>query len=292
MDASRDNGTLKIGAILNTSSGACDENSEEQMQTIFEELNLTPLRIWCGGSKELQQGFDEMDALDLDILVVLGGDGTIRSAASRTTFRGPCLIPLPGGTMNVLPKALYGNRSWQEILKDTLTMLQIKTISCGEISGERFFITAIIGAPALWANAREALREGDVGLAVQHGRHALDSMFASKVEYVFNESNHGSAEAITVTCPLITPTLDDTWQGFEAAVIDVNDAAGALGLATSAAFGAWREDQNITIVRTSQVNVTSEKDIPIILDGETVEVGSTIEVVFVPEAFRAIVPSL
>jgi diacylglycerol kinase family enzyme len=283
--------TLKIGAVLNTASGTCDETSESQMQEIFKELGITPTHIWCGGSEELTEAFEEMDTHMLDVLVVLGGDGTIRTAAARSTHEGPYLLPLPGGTMNILPKALYGNDPWQEVLKKTLTNPVAKQVSGGEVNGEKFFITSIFGAPALWAEVRESLRAHDLGRALEQGKIALDTMFAAKINYTLMGAESGEVEALSITCPLVAETLADTWHGFEAAVIDVHDVGEVLGLATTAAFGSWREDKNIQVVRTSSAHITSGKNIPAILDGETVELGNDINVTFIPQAFRVLVPA-
>ena len=51
------------------------------------------------------------------MLVVLGGDVTIRTAAEACTGTNTYLLPLPGGTLNMLPRALYGDTSWQDTLK-------------------------------------------------------------------------------------------------------------------------------------------------------------------------------
>ena len=45
--------------------------------------------------------------------VRLAGDGTARSVASKAKPDGPMIAPLPGGTMNMLPKALYGTGDWK-----------------------------------------------------------------------------------------------------------------------------------------------------------------------------------
>ena len=42
-----------------------------------------------------------------DLLVVLGGDGTASAAAALCGPLGPLLAPLPGGTMNMLPHAIF-----------------------------------------------------------------------------------------------------------------------------------------------------------------------------------------
>ncbi len=282
--------TQKVGAVLNTASGSCTNESADEMRSIFEECGITPVRIWCSASDELAEAFNEMKKRDLDVLVVLGGDGTIRSAASLCTPTGPLLIPLPGGTMNVLPKALYGNGSWQEILRSVLAAPEVKIISGGEVSGHRFFISAICGAPALWANMREALRTLDVAEALRHGKIAADHMFADKIHYQFNEMHEGETEALTVTCPLVSTALEDNRKVLEAAIINVNDAGEVLELASAAAFGNWRDAKHVAIVSTKKVIVTSSKNIPVIVDGETIDTGKEIIIEFIPDAFSALIP--
>ncbi|MDB5195299.1 MAG: diacylglycerol kinase family lipid kinase [Parcubacteria group bacterium] len=283
--------TRKIGAVLNTASGSCTSESVQEMEAIFEEFELRPVRMWCSASNELPQAFAEVEKRDLDVLVVLGGDGTIRSAAELCNENGPLLVPLPGGTMNVLPKALYGNGSWQDILRAVLSNPQVKPVSGGEVEGHRFFISAICGAPALWAKVRESIREGELGAAIEHGKAALDRMFATKIHYQFNEMHEGETEALTISCPLVSSALEDDREVFEAAVIDVNDAPDVLAFATAAAFGAWRETKQVAIVRTKSVTVSSRRTLPIILDGETMDVGSEARIEFVPHAFSALVPT-
>jgi diacylglycerol kinase family enzyme len=170
----------KIGAILNTASGSCSPESLSEIEAIFAEYALTPVKIWCVDSSELSDALDDFKRQNLDVLIILGGDGTIRSAAERCTAAGPYLIPLPGGTMNILPKALYGDLPWKDALRATLQAPQIKDISAGEVAGKRFFISAVCGAPALWAEAREAIREGEYGQALALGKIALENMFDSK----------------------------------------------------------------------------------------------------------------
>ena len=101
--------------------------------------------------KKWSGSFAEAAGQKLEVLIVLGGDGTIRTAAEACAEKGSYLIPLPGGTMNMLPRALYGNVPWEEALEKTLTAPSIKVLSGGRIADKQFFIAAIVGAPALWA---------------------------------------------------------------------------------------------------------------------------------------------
>src|SRR4029453_4568855 len=78
----------------------------------------------------------------LDVLGVLGGDGTIRTAAEICGAERSYLIPLPGGTMNMLAKALYGDLSWEDALDKTLASPSPKALSGGRVADKQFFIAA------------------------------------------------------------------------------------------------------------------------------------------------------
>lgn len=77
---------------------------------------------------------------------------------------------------------------------------------------------------------------------------------------------------------------------FEVAAIDVENAGKLLGLATAAAFGKWREDENVTLTKTRHVTVQSTRDVPLFLDGERVNVGKKAEISFVAKAVNVVVP--
>jgi diacylglycerol kinase family enzyme len=85
--------------------------------------------------------------------------------------------------------------------------------------------------------------------------------------------------------------MSDREQALEAAVIDVESVAQVISLASTAAFGKWRDDRNILLTKTKRVNVQSSKDIPATLDGETVNLGRSAEIDFVSRAVNVIVPA-
>src|SRR5437764_13712717 len=110
--------------------------------------------MWCGEGDKMEQFFAEAVRQELDIFIVLGGDGTIRTAAEACAEKGSYLIPLPGGTMNMLARALYGNVSWEDALNKKLTAPSAKVLSGGRAENKRFFIVAIVGVLALWTQPR------------------------------------------------------------------------------------------------------------------------------------------
>jgi len=282
---------LKVGAIINTSSGGCDSESEVEMLNILKGAGVTNCKTWCGESDQIERAFREAATQALKILIVLGGDGTIRTAAEECARTGIYLLPLAGGTLNMLPRALYGDGSWQDTLKNTLADPATKQLSGGRTGEELFFVAAVVGAPALWMEARESIREGDMVDAVEKSAVAFQAMFDSKIRYSISSEASGEAEVVAVICPLVSEQMSDSEQALEAAAIDVQSAAELLRLATAAAFGKWRNDKSVNLTKTQRVTVQSSRDIPLFVDGERVKVGKKAEISFVPSAVNAIVTS-
>ena len=139
---------LKVGAIINTSSGSCDLESEEKMLNTLKGAGIVEPRIWCGRADQMAPFFAEAAGQKLDVLIVLGGDGTIRTAAEGCTEEGPYLIPLPGGTLNMLSRALYGDVSWEDALKNMLAAPSVRVLSGGRSRTSSFL------SPPLWGRLR------------------------------------------------------------------------------------------------------------------------------------------
>lgn len=281
---------MKVAAIINTSSGGCDAESEAEMLDILKGANVSNYTTWCGEPTQIETAFAEVATQKSEVLVVLGGDGTIRTAAEACSGTDTYLLPLPGGTLNVLPRALYGNSSWQEALKETLANPLTKKLSGGRVGDKLFFVAAVVGAPGLWMEAREAIREGDILNAIGKASVAFEAMFDTKMQYFISPEVNGEAEVVAVICPLVSEQMSESDQALEAAAIDVENATELLGLATAAAFGKWRDGESVTLTKTHQVTVQSKKDIPLFLDGERVKVGKQAEISFMPNAINVIVP--
>jgi len=280
---------LKVGAIINTSSGGCDLDSEEKMLNDLNSAGIAEAKIWCGGADQMERSFAEAAKQKLQLLIVLGGDGTIRTAAQECAEKGLYLIPLPGGTLNMLSRALYGDVSWEDALKNTLAAPSVKLLSGGRVADKQFFVAAIVGAPSLWVEARESIREGDIVGAIEKGSVAFQTMFETKVQYLISGEKKGEAEAVALICPLISEEMSDSEQALEAAVIDVESVGEVIGLATAAAFGEWRDNRNVLLSKTKRVAVRSRKEIPAILDGERINLGRSAQIDFVSKAVNVIV---
>jgi diacylglycerol kinase family enzyme len=66
-------------------------------------------------------------------------------------------------------------------------------------------------------------------------------------------------------------------------------AAGALNVIWSSFVGDWRSAPGVTIVPARSLVIEAEEgDIPVIIDGEPLEVGNRLQVAFVKEAAQCL----
>ena len=276
-------------AVTNAGSGSVNSDSAARMAEIFAQAGLPNATVVSAEPHDIDSVL--VDAVGkADVLVVLGGDGTIRSAADKCGTAGKLIIPLPGGTMNMLPHALFGNVSWEEALIATLSSPRIRSVSGGSVGGQPFFCAAILGAPALWADAREALREGQLAEAAKRSLTAVRRS-SELLDYQLGQGVSGEAAAVAIICPLVSNALDAHEPSLEAAALRPVEAGEMFRLAFHSIFDDWRQDPSVTLARVTSVTVSGHGRVPVILDGEKVYMGRVVKVSFVPVAFRALIPA-
>lgn len=278
-----------IEVVANPASGSVGPDVEIEARAIIERLGYNA-NVCAPPPADLDRRLREAVERGPDLLVVIAGDGTARAAAELCANGGPILAPLPGGTMNMLPYAVYGKRAWQDVLADILESGEAQPLGCGQASGRMFLVAAILGAPALWAPAREAAREGRLGLAVDRARRAWSRAFSSRLRVSLNAGPRRKAEAAAFLCPLISRALEDAAPRMEAAVFQTTGAAEAFRLGFHALAGDWRNDPAVEAVALDRAVCDAGRPIPTILDGETVELGSRVEITFHPDLLRVLAP--
>ncbi len=277
-------------AVLNTGSGGCVPADGDHMAEIFSQAGLSHAQIVCVEPSQITAALKQV-ATSAEVVVVLGGDGTIGAAAGLCGRARKLLIPLPGGTMNMLPRALYGERPWAEALTDTLAAPVVHDVSGGRVGNRLFFCAAILGAPSLWADARESIRRVEIVEAVKRAGRAIRRSGVEPLSYTLGDGVSGTAEAVALLCPLISRRMNDDEPALEAAAIEPLAAADLFRLAFHAVFDDWRLDPAVSLAKVTRVDVLGQARVPAILDGERVRLGRTVRVDFVADAFRALAPA-
>lgn len=275
----------RVEVIANVASGSVGADAPEVAAKIFAKFGVQAnIRAPAGG--ELERELKAAVEAKPDLIVVIAGDGTARAAAEAAGPEGPMIAPLPGGTMNMLPKAIYGQLAWPDALTAILERGEERMIGGGAVDGRTFLVAAILGAPALWAPAREAVRAGKPRLAWLRARRALGRAFTGRLRYTLGDGPREKAEALTFMCPLASRALADDEQALEAAALDVADAGQAFRLGIQALVGDWRDDPNVVVERCRLARVWASGGIPALLDGELVRLGRLAEVVWKPQVAR------
>ena len=278
----------RVTILVNPLSGGVGPQAADEAEAILSVYDFEATVVVLEGDRIPDQIAAALEARP-DVLFVLAGDGTARSVATRAGAKGPLVAPLPGGTMNMLPKALYGTGDWKLALRRALEEGAPLAVSGGVVEGEAFYCAAILGAPALWAPAREAIRTGKLKQAWMHGRRALKRAFSGHIRFSLDGGARRRAEALVLISPMISKAMDEP-VGLEAAAMTTSDAAQAFGLAARALFDDWRHDPNVPTQPARRISVAARSKIPAVIDGEPMLLGRDASISFLPRAFMALAP--
>jgi diacylglycerol kinase family enzyme len=278
----------RIEVLVNPKSGGVGPKAAAECERL-----LATLGVEAGIVEAEPPGVEAAIATALgsnpDVLVVLAGDGTARAAAAMAGPRGVMIAPLPGGTMNLLPHALYGPIDWKRALERALKEGIRRPVAGGEVDGRPFYVAAILGSPALWAPAREAVRTGKLRLAYLYARRAVRRAFSRRLRFRLDEGGADAGEALAVLSPLVSAAMREP-TALEVARLELRNAGEAFRLATTALFSNWRADPSVATTSALKVTVWAPREIPAILDGEPAELGRTAEISFTSHAFTALAP--
>jgi diacylglycerol kinase family enzyme len=279
----------RVVVLVNLLSGSVGPKAAGEVEAILAEYPCEAEVVSLEGPR-IDAQIDEALASKPDVLFVLAGDGTARAVASKAGPKGPLVAPLPGGTMNMLPKALYGTADWKLALRKALEEGAPQSVSGGMVEGEAFYCAAILGSPALWAPAREAMRTGKISLAWAYGRRALRRAFSGRLRFSLDGSARKKTEALVLISPMISRALDEP-VGLEAAAMDPTDTSQAFRLAATALFSDWRTDASVTTKPARKIEVWGRSKIPAVIDGEPTLLPHETQIRFIPKAFLALAPN-
>lgn len=277
----------RVEIVANIASGGVAPDAPGELERIFADFGVTA-HVCAPQTEELIHCLRAAIDSAPDLLVVLAGDGTVRAAAELCGPKGPVIAPLPGGTMNMLPHAIYGQRSWQDALSAALTDGEERMLGGGEVEGRHFLVAAILGSPALWAPAREAARYGQAKLAWLRAQQALRRAFSGRLRYALDDGAREKAAALSFLCPLISRALDENAQALEAAVIDLQRVRDVVSLGFHALRGDWREAPAVAATACRKARLWAAEPIPAILDGEAVRLGGSAIVNYRPDVVRVL----
>jgi diacylglycerol kinase family enzyme len=277
----------RIAVVINAASGSVGPDAAPVVERLVAERGHD-LTVYSPEPHDIEAAVRDAVAGAPDLLLVLAGDGTARLAAQLCGAAGPLVAPLPGGTLNMLPRALYGDVNWRQALVATLDHGVERCVCGGRINGLAFYCAAILGSPALWGHAREAVRKGNFAEAFRRARFALRRAFTGGLHYALDGRPRRDAEALILISPLVSKAMTaDT--ALEVAGLDMHSAQEVFRLAFNGLTSDWRRDPGVIDETSLRGRVWARRSIPAILDGEIQRLPRGAEFVFDSCAFRALV---
>jgi diacylglycerol kinase family enzyme len=277
-----------IAAVVNPAARGVGPGTEAALEALMADYGYR-FRQFVIGETDAEQTVDAALASAPDLLVVLAGDGTARLAAERCGPDGPLLAPLPGGTLNMLPHALYGLAPWPQALRSVLDHGVERVVGGGRLDGRAFFVAAVLGAPALLGEAREALRGHRLGEAMRRLGLGMRRVLTGRIHYAVDGAPERRSKALVLICPIVSRALQQETQ-LELAAFDLSHTGEILRLALTGFGGDWRGDPAVTIGLAERGWVRKRGSMPAMLDGETLRLPHRVDFEFTPRAFRALAP--
>ena len=153
--------------IINANSGSANAVGEEEIVGSLRDAGLDVAQVVRIPEDDLPAK-TAVEQAGFDIVVILSGDGTISALCKALSGWDGAILPLPGGTMNLLCRKLHGDVALPELLAG-LSNSNLNAAPVPVIYAAGFeVLTGLIAGPSTeWGKVREGLREMDVATLVQ-----------------------------------------------------------------------------------------------------------------------------
>ncbi len=153
-------GHMRVHAVINRRAGSVAgldaKVLESEARSAFEKAGHE-IEVELVDPQSMEAKLDEAVAAAPDILIAGGGDGTVRSAASRLLGSNIALGVLPLGTVNRLAHDLNMPIEPHAALR-ALAHSGFRTIDVAEVNGEIFLCNSMLGLPSQISEERQNLR--------------------------------------------------------------------------------------------------------------------------------------
>jgi diacylglycerol kinase family enzyme len=283
---------MKSIALFNPKSGSVPADARERLTAVLAEAGINDAELIETDPDDCDGQLRKLAEMAPDLFVVWGGDGTIRAALSTVGSTTPNLVLLPGGTMNLLPRAIHGEKAWDVALRDVLAAPKRIDLPAGEVNGQRFYCAMMAGAPAHFAEVRESLRRGEIVKAAAATSSAMEILKSMHLEasygdgYSFVDSRLPTSSVIGA----LIGSLTRSGEGMEVASLANPTATGALNVVWTSFFTDWRNAPGVEVAPATSLDISGGdgQEIPIIADGEPVDSAQRVKVSFVEKASQCL----
>lgn len=248
----------RVWFITNRASGTATPAKCDALEAVFADRALHLVGRTDFPAEPVPSA-DQLDAADADTVVLFAGDGTINATlCSLNGWDGAFLI-LPGGTMNLLAKALHDTLDPAAIVHAAHDGGTRATLPFVESGGNRAFAGLIVGPAAHWGKAREAARDRNVRRVLHLIGRAWRRTFGKGLRVDGVPGMNRRYQAV-----FVHPAAD----GLEVAAIDARDLRSIVQLGWDWLTGDWIDARAVTYCKASRVRLAARRSVQALFDGE------------------------
>lgn len=278
-----------IAAIVNPKAGGVAALGAEKVVALLRDAlpaGADILQIDDPGD-----AFERVLAARPEALVVAGGDGTQAATAARMAEAEIPFAPLPGGTLNILPKRAFGARTLEDAIA-SLREAKPRRISAARADGKLFLVAACVGPIVRLAELREAPRKGTGLKRIWRSVRYLGARtFNRHFSYRTLERGWSNAHALMVSVgdvdsafgrPAGAPLVNNG--PLEAAAVTFRGWVDVGRFSIDALTGGWRSFPGAAVWETSRTELDGRgRALPALLDGEAASLSAHCAIVHDPK---------
>lgn len=298
---------MRIHAIINGRAGSVlglDQTAlMERLRTALSEAG-NQVKIEIVEPEDLNAAIARALIEAPDAIVVGGGDGTIRSAATLLKNSETALGILPLGTLNRLARDLNIPLDLEQAAS-ALAHASVREIDMAELNGRPFICNSLIGLPPIYSRQRQRQRGQPLVPRIRGYASVLRHIARSrrKLTIVVDDgterrkvralsiavSNNVYADIAGVV--LKRPDLDRGVLG-----VFVSRHKNGLGLALGfvrAMLGRWSSDPNLEVSVAHKLEISSRKSaLRVSNDGEVEIIETPLRYRSLPKSLKVLAPAL
>jgi diacylglycerol kinase family enzyme len=174
----------RIWLVVNPASGSFDPAVPDRLKEVARQSGASIDRVIAFPEQEMPT-IAELDAAQVAILAIHTGDGTINAAARALAGWQGAILPLPGGTMNLLSRHIHASDDADVILAAALApgaAARPVTIVTGEDDDSDIFslVGIFAGPTTAWGDVRETMRRGNIAALVEAVPQAIEQTFGGE----------------------------------------------------------------------------------------------------------------
>ncbi|MFL9840638.1 diacylglycerol kinase family protein [Sphingomonas sp. ST-64] len=250
----------RLWFITNPGSGSATAAKCTALEAVFDERGLHLAGRTAFPEEPIPDGAT-LAAEGVDTVVLFAGDGTINAALCALADWDGAFLILPGGTMNLLAKALHDEADPAAIVHAAHERARRVAMNFVEAGPHRAFVGLILGPAAQWGRAREAARAGRLSRTWGATRNAWRRSFGRGIGVRGVPGMDDRYQAV-----FVAPAAE----GLQVDAIDARDWSTIAELGWNWLTGDWIAARAVTHRRAARLEPVSGRPVLALFDGEPV----------------------